>query len=156
MRVLRNRVLSELSFTLLELLVVIAILGVLAAMISGNFVTSMVKGRDAKRKSDLEHIQKALEMYYEDNRQYPPSIAAGGVLTGAGGKIYMQIIPPDPTSSFDYEYVVSGDRSSYQLYSCIENANDAGSGVDQDGYTGTSCCNGSPCKYGISSTNTTP
>lgn len=146
---------KKLGFTLLELLVVIAILGVLAAMISGNFVTSMIKGRDAKRKSDLEHIQKSIEMYYEDNLSYPPIILFGSPLKNLSGtKTYMQLMPRDPNTSFNYEYVVSADPPSYKLYSCIENANDHGEGVDD--YVGTSCCNGSPCKYGISSTNVTP
>jgi len=59
------------GFTLIELLVVIIVLGVLAALISGNFFTSLKKGRDAKRKADLEQIQRALEMYYEDKKAYP-------------------------------------------------------------------------------------
>ena len=41
------------GFTLIELLIVIMILGVLAALITGNFFTSLKKGRDAKRKADL-------------------------------------------------------------------------------------------------------
>ncbi|PIP15252.1 hypothetical protein COX47_00635, partial [Candidatus Roizmanbacteria bacterium CG23_combo_of_CG06-09_8_20_14_all_35_49] len=54
------------AFTLIELLLVIIILGVLATLIIGNFFTSLKKGRDARRKGDLEQIQRALEMYYED------------------------------------------------------------------------------------------
>ena len=51
------------GFTLIELLLVIIILGVLSALITGNFFTSLKKGRDAKRKADLEQTQRALEMY---------------------------------------------------------------------------------------------
>ena len=49
------------GFTLIELLLVIIILGILAALISGNLINSLVKGRDARRKSDLQNIQKAVE-----------------------------------------------------------------------------------------------
>jgi len=61
------------GFTLIELLLVIIILGFLTSLIAGNFFTSLKKGRDARRKGDLEQIQRALEMYYEDNRAYPNS-----------------------------------------------------------------------------------
>jgi prepilin-type N-terminal cleavage/methylation domain-containing protein len=66
------------SFTLIELIIVIAILGILAALISGNFITSLKKGRDAKRKSDFEQIKNALEMFYEDKKHYPSSLQFGG------------------------------------------------------------------------------
>ena len=156
MKTLRNRIFSELSFTLLELLVVIAILGVLAAMISGNFVTSMIKGRDAKRKSDLEHLQKAIEMYYEDNRSYPPSVSFGSLFQNPSGtKTYMQLTPRDPNTTYTYDYDVEATGLWFKLYACIENANDRGEGVDPDGYSGTSCCGGGTpeCKYRITSPN---
>jgi len=113
------------GFTLLELLLVIAILGILAAMITGNFFTSLKKGRDAKRKADLEQITRALEMYYEDNNAYPTagSVTFGGQLcnpAGCGTKIYMQKLPNDPTSGRNYEYKLT--NGSYRLYACLENS----------------------------------
>ena len=112
------------GFTLIELLVVIMILGVLAALISGNFFTSLKKGRDAKRKADLEQITRALEMYYEDNKAYPDAVSFGEQLChpGAGGcdtKIYMQKLPNDPISGKNYEYNLTS--GSYRLYACLEN-----------------------------------
>ena len=68
------------AFTLIELLIVIIILGVLAALITGNFFTSLKKGRDAKRKADLEQVSRALEMYYEDKKAYPDSLTFGSSL----------------------------------------------------------------------------
>jgi len=143
------------AFTLLELLIAIVILGVLAALISGNFITSLKKGRDAKRKADLSNIQKALEMYYEDKKSYPDSIIFGSSLSDPdSGKIYIQIIPKDPISTNTYVY--QSNNTSYQLYSCIENNLDQGPGVKQDGYTGTNCGGCGLCKYGVSSSNTSP
>lgn len=142
------------GFTLLEILVTITIIGILAAVISGNFVNSLKKGRDAKRKADLGQIRAALELYYEDNKAYPLSVTFGGQITHPtiGSKYYMTTVPIDP-SGFDYAY--DSDGTYYKLYSCIENDNDQGSGVDQGGYA-ESCGAGCPaCKFGISSPNTT-
>lgn len=153
------------GLTLIELLIVIVILGILAALITGSFFTSLKKGRDARRKGDLEQIQRALEMYYEDKRSYPTfnifatagyQLCETNILSSCGSqKVYMIKIPDDPLSSNNYVYSQTG--STYKLYSCIENSQDQGSGVKQAGY-GVSCGSGvcNPCKYGISSPNVNP
>lgn len=139
----------ELGFTLLELIIVIVIIGALAALISGNFITSLKKGRDARRKGDLQQIQKALEMYYEDNRVYPLSITSGSELA-YNGKTYMTKVPSDPSNGCIYQYD-STDGTYYKLYSYIENTEDRWQGVNQSGY-GLSCGCGN-CKFGITSSN---
>lgn len=109
------------GFTLIELLIVIMILGVLAALITGNFFTSLKKGRDARRKGDLEQIQRALELYYEDKKTYPPALTFGSVLSDpVSGQIYMQKVPNDPISGKVYEYL-STDGTDYKLFACLEN-----------------------------------
>lgn len=64
------------GFTLIELLVVIGIIGLLATFAVVQLSGSAAKARDARRKSDLKGLQKALELYYSDNNAYP--------LTGVG------------------------------------------------------------------------
>lgn len=59
------------AFTLIELLVVIAIIGILAGMILVSVTTARAKSRDVTRKSDLNQVAKALEIYYTDNEKYP-------------------------------------------------------------------------------------
>ncbi len=53
------------AFTLIELLVVIAIIGFLAAVVVASINNSRGKARDAIRKSDLNEIAKAVELYYD-------------------------------------------------------------------------------------------
>src|SRR3989338_3495686 len=97
---------SKKAFTLIELLIVIVLLGVLAALISGNFITSLKKGRDAKRKGDLEQITRALEMYYEDKKSYPltagltfgEKFCENNPCGATSDKVYMQKVPNDPIS----------------------------------------------------------
>jgi len=115
------------GFTLIELMIIIVILGVLAALISGNFITSLEKGRDARRKADLEQVKESLEMFYEDNDRYPTEAElvfqstfchpTGGCTT----KAYMQKVPNDPNSSRDYVYIQFGSGTGYGLYACLEN-----------------------------------
>ncbi|EKE15060.1 MAG: hypothetical protein ACD_12C00171G0007 [uncultured bacterium] len=158
------------GFTLIELLIVIIILGVLAALITGNFFTSLKKGRDAKRKADLEQIKQALEMYYEDKRTYPTftfpfgSKLCENVGCGASEKVYMQKVPDDPVSGKDYQYL-SSDGTDYKLFACLEN-NLQMLPYISSGYIApmTSCgpcqdSTGAPvtnCIWGISSSNISP
>lgn len=155
------------AFTLIELLVVIIILGVLAALISGNFFTSLKKGRDAKRKADLEQITRALELYYEDKRSYPTfSLSFGNKLCETSSssscgaeKVYMQKLPNDPVSGKNYEYTTTAG-TSYKLFACLEN-NLQMLPYISSGYT-IICdtdCNGTPavpCVWGVASSNISP
>lgn len=156
---------SSNGFTLIELIIVIVILGVLAALISGNFITSLKKGRDAKRKADLEQIQRAIEMRYEDKKEYPDfaTFPFGSKLCetescAPGEKVYMQKVPNDPVTSKTYEYVPIPDENGYKLFACMENglqilpyqAQDSGLTCSvQCEYSGSQV----PCLWGISSSN---
>lgn len=158
------------AFTLIELMIVIMILGVLAALISGNFISSLKKGRDAQRKSDLAQMQRALEMYYDDFKVYPTATANPGLSFGdplsevTSGKIYMQRLPKDPSSSRTYEYQ-SINGKDYQLYACLENdqQNLPYSSLTGTAVIATTCGNCyyqggtiGKCIWGVSSSNTTP
>jgi len=155
-----------LGFTLIELMIVIVILGVLASLITGQFITSLKKGRDAKRKSDLGHIKSALEMFYEDKRRYPDIETFGFGLKfcedicAIEEKVYMQIVPNDPVANNTYQYQTDENGTFFRLFSCIENELDESNGVSQTGYTGgpANCGSGSCqiCRYTIFSPNITP
>lgn len=152
------------GFSLIELLVVMIILGILATLITGNFMTSLKTAHDAARKIDLENIQKALESYYADNSAYPATLTFGDELsvTNSEGvkRVYMVKIPNDPKSG-SYEYA-STDGTSYSLYACLENTGQILSTVSVNN---TMVCpinckdtgnNAIPCVFGVSSSNITP
>ncbi len=63
------------GFTLIELLVVIAIIGLLATVSVVAFSNAQKKARDARRLADMAQIQKALELYKDENGVYPPRVA---------------------------------------------------------------------------------
>jgi general secretion pathway protein G len=149
------------SFTLVEILIVITILSSLTTLASANFMETLKKSRDSKRKMDLSNIQRGLEMYYEDEKRFPASLTFGGKLCKtppncSGEKIYMQVIPNDPSTGKTYYYETDAGGTYYRIYSTIENANDTGQGVYQPGYNpncGTSTT--VRCQYGATSSNVT-
>lgn len=145
------------GFTLIELLIVISIIGILVGLGFSNYLNSLKAGRDTKRKTDLQGIQRALEIYYEDNQAYPPSLTFGTSFchpSGCATAKYMEMLPQDSVGA-NYVYLTDASGSFYQLYSCIENPNDSNPGVqDYLPSCGTGVCN--PCRFGVSSSNTTP
>jgi prepilin-type N-terminal cleavage/methylation domain-containing protein len=61
------------SFTLIEILVVVMIIGLLATVIVLNMAGARAKGRDARRKSDLNLLVNALDAYNRTTYAYPSS-----------------------------------------------------------------------------------
>lgn len=158
------------GFTLLELMIVMVILGILASLLTGQYLSSLKKGRDAKRKADLEQIQRALELFYEDKKAYPTFAFTWGKKlceTKTGDdcgmeKVYMQRIPSDPQSDKIYEYATDATGGLYRLYACLENkdqvlqfhsANETLScATNCEDSAGTS----DKCVWGVTSGNATP
>ena len=132
---------SKKAFTLIELLVVVSIISVLSVVAYTAVGGYTVKARDAKRKQDINTIQKALEMYYIVNGSYPASKKF--TITAEDNKeyIYQAIdenklskkfisnIPQDPKKIIDssgqknqlsYFYQTSSNNKSYQLGTTLE------------------------------------
>jgi type II secretion system protein G len=112
------------SFTLIELLVVIAIIGILATIILASISSARARGRDARRKSDLAQLHRALVLYYTDNGTYPssPTLANVDVLTTplTSGN-YMKRIPDDPQApAKHYQYQSINGGKDYSLYAKLE------------------------------------
>lgn len=156
----------------MELLIVMVIMSILVAIATGSYASSSRRGRDNRRKNDLRSLVTALEAYYNDKGQYP--IGSGGLMMGCGAldaqacswggafrdqysTLYMVLLPSDPISTQTY-YYVSTSGTNFKIYAKLENANDAGDGVDQNGYTGTNCSTNSAveCTYGIASGDASP
>lgn len=116
----------ESGFTLIELLVVIAIIVFIASLIIVQFEKARVNARDAKRKTDIEGMRKALDLYSSDNSIYPAMASGYGPagtndwLFAQGLSAYLSAVPRDPKcktgSACNYQYVVANDQQSYGLY----------------------------------------
>lgn len=66
------------GFTLIELMVVIAVIAVLVGIvvIAVNPVRVIQDAQDTKRRTEMNQIKVALQMYFNDSKDYPASGAA--------------------------------------------------------------------------------
>ncbi len=118
------------GFTLVELLVSVSIIAVLMAIGIASYSTLNRQSRDTKRRSDLEQIRSALEMYRSDNGSYPSAgsgswVVASDVADLTAGltpylvSTYMNGVPTDPKAAEDYMYIATnGSGSNYYGY-CV-------------------------------------
>ena len=169
------------GFTLVELIVVIAIVGIMSGMAITvlNPIAQLQKSADAKRKSDLSQISKALEAYYSDHGKYPSTngsyelvvLPAGSndpiaLSWGSAWEPYMDVLPKDAVVSQKYIYYTpttgSGAFQSYYLYASLERGI-----LDPQACTGAAGCPNVPsgvtcgtatdlCNYGVTSPNVSP
>lgn len=158
------------GFTLIELIIVIAVLSVLAV---GAFavldpLSQFKKADDAKTKSDLAQVQRALETYYEDNSSYPANNGSyqivdkklGAITWGSNWGSYINVMPKDSTSGHNYVYY-SPNGQTYYLYANLvrgnkdpQVCNNGNACANLPG--GVTCGAGIICNFGVSSPNSSP
>lgn len=172
------------GFTLIEIITAIGVLTILASVILAavNPIEQFRKAQDAKRKSDLAQIQRALEAYYQDFDRYPAHTEGGlnpytintgqgadagseefGIEWGTGWSPYMDIVPVDPSSSKFYIYVSdsTNGNQSYRIYASLDRGT-----KDPEACQGSSGCTNAPggcgldseafCDFGLTSPNVSP
>lgn len=149
----------------MEIIIAMTIIAILSGALLANFFTSLSKGRDSRRKQDLDLYAKSLEIYYNDHKAYPTGNEAPGQPLTDGTSIYMQKTPTDPKQGdnwlYDYDHI-GATGAGYVLFACLENANDPDRHVGGYPQSNPLCsfCNtegsASRCNYAISSPNITP
>jgi type II secretion system protein G len=167
------------GFTLIELVIVIAMLGLFAVAVLAvlNPLGQIQKANDARRKTDLEQVQRALEVYYQDNGSYPSNssnyriqVVVAGKTTelpwGSAFLTYMNKLPADPNASHTYVYYspASSNGQTYYLYASLDrgskdpqacNSGSACTTLGVGSFPSATACGGT-CNFGVSSSNVTP
>ena len=160
---------KQAGFTLIELLVVISIIGLLSGMVLVNMGGALARARDARRKSDLDQIVKAAELYNFDHNSYgisnsgwqgngsgwynyeggmyPRSIARA--LSEDGGNIPIVKDPSgnvacSPSDGNAYMYYICGDYGFF-VYAKLEKP----SAQDLATCNDSTCCTNLKANYGV-------
>lgn len=100
-----DRFSKQKGFTLIELLIVVAIIAILSSIVVVALGNARLKARDAKRVSEVRAIETALEEYYNDKGEYPPSDGDGSSGWDVGNQTYTFLsnlgidVPEDPTKT---------------------------------------------------------
>lgn len=113
------------GFTLIEVLIVTSIISLL--VITGFFLArnQYVKGRDARRKSDIHKIQEAVEEYEKDHDCYPqPDLVV--CKPGTALMPYISKVPCDPATGLSYYYENDNVTCAkwYRIFIFLDNQND--------------------------------
>ena len=124
------------GLSFVELLIVVSIIAILVLLAISYFRSQILKGRDAKRKADINRIQIAVEEYEKDHNCYPPP----ELLIcdpGTGLKPYLDKIPCDPETGNDYVYDLGQGSCPrwYRIFTNLEYSGDTSItlGVGPDG-----------------------
>ncbi len=127
------------GFSLIELLISITIIAIFLTVITSDFGQSKKMSRDAKRKTDLQNIQSALELYRNKYGRYPEGCRGyttntnivwsgqkGTTFACSGNRDYIkdlapefiQRLPVDPLSvsgAHGYVYATNKEGSVYKI-----------------------------------------
>lgn len=106
---------------MIEILIVTAIIGLLVIIAVTTLPQQINKGRDSRRKSDLQKIKIAFENYFSDNDCYPEA----NILNNCGGdelSPYLASIPCDPKTKEAYLYAPENSSCPhyYRVFSNLE------------------------------------
>ena len=132
------------SFTLIEILVVVTIISVLIGTVAISYSSLTKSSRDARRRTDLEQMRAALEMYRSAESatgEYPSFAEAdcSGLSSVANFSSYLPFIPSDPKQGSNYSCDVS--VNSFSLKASLE----VGTYADCGGNCGAT----TPCEYAV-------
>ena len=103
------------AFTLIELLVVVAIIGILGTLGTTSYVRALKNARDARRKSNVDDIASALDIYWAENNGGLPEEAKVVEKLTTGDKLLNEW-PTDTVSGYNYYYHLTSSTPGANTY----------------------------------------
>ena len=95
---------SESGWTLVEMLIVISLVVIMAGIATAGYTTAITRSKEAVLKEDLFRMRDALDQYFADRQEYPPSLDS---LVSEG---YLRTIPGRPLYQHEHELAVDPGR----------------------------------------------
>ena len=143
-----KRQMEAAGFTLIELMITISIIAILSGVLMWliNPASLLAKGRDAKRLSDLDSLNKAISLAIADDEltlintgacSDCSSISGTQAVDGTGfvkftipiGKTglskFLPTLPLDPTNTDPYYYTFGSTTTGYEIHSVLESPDNA-------------------------------
>lgn len=108
-------------------------------LLDSSVDTARMRSRDARRASDINFIETALEIYFEEKGTYPTSVSE------LGGK-YLPVVPVDPKTQQPYSYCRTS-KKEYHLGASLEEGDNYNLSDDADAIS--SCLNGADPIYDV-------
>lgn len=104
------------GFTLIEVLIVVTIISLLILIALWAWQSQLAKGKDARRKADLNRLEKVFEDFYNDNNCYPNDL--NDLVPD-----YLSEVLVDPVTRQAYELSNDGCHT-YRIYVNLDNEDD--------------------------------
>ena len=139
------------GFTLIEILVAATIISVLSVIGATSYISINKRSRDAKRKSDLEQVRSALEMWRTDKVSYPGTTSWQTISSALGAlkPDYVPALPTDPLSTQNYYYRTIGAVAPFYSYCICANLENQVGTVSTCGAGVTLPGDVDSCNYGL-------
>ena len=122
---MKQKVYKE-AFTLVEIIIVISIIALIATIGIGSYSALNKNARNARRKTDLEQVRSALELYKSNNGVYPTTGGGWyGTCTAGWATVtsdyvpnivtdgYIQKLPQDPRNGQSFSPCNDGSMVCY-------------------------------------------
>lgn len=112
---------NQKGFTLVELLIAVTIIAVLTVIGVVVYAGTQRDARNARRRGDIEAINKALEVHYNTTaNQYCPTSPAGSYCAPVGTWFSAAAIPVDPSTAANYTGLPANAVTTYTVCATLE------------------------------------
>jgi general secretion pathway protein G len=119
------------GFTLIELMVVMTIIVTLATIAMVQYRQSVQFARESVLKDDLFKMRDAIDQYYADKNQYPPTLDD---LVSSG---YIRALPKDPITNSTSSWQAVPSEPDPNNPALLPGVGDVKSGADQTAMDGS-------------------